>query len=149
MSDSVRESCTLAADLYSFITSTNNHITRISSLLHKFCIAFSSPVLTLDNPDGQGQTTYHLFPRAEHIPLIGLEQVLRDLGFGYRAAFIASTLNSLRVFDNVDEELARWRAAPLEETRGRLLELKGVGRKVADCVQLMCMDQVGRCSATC
>lgn len=67
---------------------------------------------------------------------------MRQLGFGYRAAFIASTLKTLRAFENVDEELARWRAAPLEETRERLLELKGVGRKVADCVQLMCMDQV-------
>lgn len=134
--------CKLAADLCSFITSTNNHITRISSLLHKLCVKFSPAVLSLDNPDGQGETVYHLFPRAEQIPVDNLERVLRDLGFGYRAAFIASTLNSLRIVDNVDEELARWRAAPLEETRGRLLELKGVGRKVADCVQLMCMDQV-------
>lgn len=132
-----------AADVFSFITSTNNHITRISSLLHKLSLTFSSPILSLDNPDGQGETVYHLFPRAEHIPLDNLESTLRNLGFGYRAAFITSTLNSLRAVENVDEELARWRVAPLEETRERLLELKGVGRKVADCVQLMCMDEVG------
>lgn len=133
----------LTADLPRFITSTNNHITRISSLLHKLSLTFSTPVLSLDNPDGQGETMYHLFPRAEQIPPDNLESVLRALGFGYRASFISSTLDTLRAFDNVDEELARWRAAPLEETRERLLELKGVGRKVADCVQLMCMDQVG------
>lgn len=126
----------------SFITSTNNHVTRISSLLHKLCSTFSSPMLSLDNPDGLGETTYHLFPRAEDIPLDGLESVLRDLGFGYRAGFIASSLKTMRAHNNVDVELARWRASPLEDTRERLLELKGVGRKVADCVQLMCMDQV-------
>lgn len=75
-------------------------------------------------------------------PEKSLEVVLRELGFGYRAGFISSTLASLRSLGDVESELERWRAAPLEETRQRLLELKGVGRKVADCVQLMCMDQV-------
>lgn len=127
---------------YSFITSTNNHIPRITSLLHRLCDAFSPVILVLDALDGSGQTTYRLFPKAEAWPTEGLEQKLREMGFGYRAGFLDSTLDMLRSKGKVELELEQWRSAPINETRDQLLKLKGVGRKVADCVMLMSMDQV-------
>ncbi|WWC69429.1 uncharacterized protein I206_103368 [Kwoniella pini CBS 10737] len=42
----------------------------------------------------------------------------------------------------VEEGLLSWRTEPVEDVRDKLVALKGVGRKVADCVMLMCMDKV-------
>lgn len=130
----------------SFISSTNNHISRITSLMHRLSKHFSPPLLTLGNPDGLATTTYHTFPDPHLLPR-QLERVLREMGFGYRAGFIESSLETLRAQfgDNpgeVEVGLHKWRTSDIDEVREKLLELKGIGRKVADCVMLMCLDQV-------
>lgn len=103
--------------------------------MHKLCTTFS-PVL-LEHED----VTYHLFPPPEALPE-KMEKVLRELGFGYRAAFIESSVATLKgEYEDVEKGLASWRELPLEEARARLVSLKGVGRKVADCVMLMCLDR--------
>lgn len=135
--------------MYSFITSTNNHITRISSLMHKLSYHFGSHVLSLSHPDpslSDVETMYHLFPTPEQLPTSSLEGILRELGFGYRAGFIDSSLLSLRTTfgdssGSISDGLMAFRSKPVEEVRDHLIFLKGVGRKVADCVMLMCMDQ--------
>lgn len=116
--------------------------------MHRFSEQFSEPLITLDNPDGVDDTTYYLFPRPEDIPDTDLESVLRGLGFGYRAGFLQSSFQTLRSKsqEGVAKELLRWRTLPVEEARQQLVELKGVGRKVADCVLLMSMDQVSSIS---
>nr|XP_019013557.1 N-glycosylase/DNA lyase [Kwoniella pini CBS 10737]OCF52338.1 N-glycosylase/DNA lyase [Kwoniella pini CBS 10737] len=128
--------------LIAFITSTNNHIPRITSLLHRFSQAFSPPLLSLDNPDGSGKTTYHLFPKPSAVPATS-DTLLRNMGFGYRAPFIESSLQMLQdeFKGEVEEGLLSWRTEPVEDVRDKLVALKGVGRKVADCVMLMCMDK--------
>lgn len=114
--------------------------------------SFTSPTLTADEPcpgeeeDTPTTTTYHLFP-APHLLPAKLEQTLRELGFGYRAGFIESTLATLRAEfgeseGEVEKGLAGWRGGDEEMVREKLVSLKGVGRKVADCVMLMCLDQV-------
>ncbi|WRT67162.1 uncharacterized protein IL334_004128 [Kwoniella shivajii] len=114
----------------------------ITSLLHRFSHAFAPPVMTLDNPDDTGFTTYHLFPSPSSLP-VKLETLLREMGFGYRAAFIESTLQALReeFKDDVEGGLESWRGMDVNTVREKLVALKGVGRKVADCVMLMCMDK--------
>lgn len=124
----------------SFITSTNNHIPRISSLMHKLAIHFSPVLLTLDD------TPYHLLPGPEQLP-IKLESILRELGFGYRAGFIESSLATLRERfgdspSEIQKGLESWRLEDVDLVRENLIGLKGVGRKVADCVMLMCLDKV-------
>ncbi|WVQ71674.1 hypothetical protein IAR50_001214 [Cryptococcus sp. DSM 104548] len=131
--------------LIAFITSTNNHISRITSLLHKFSKTFTDPVLTLDHSPHSPPITYHLFP-APHLLPAALDVTLRDLGFGYRAPFIESSLATLRdkfgdQKGDIEAELARWRLRETEIVREELVALKGVGRKVADCVMLMCLDK--------
>nr|XP_018263816.1 N-glycosylase/DNA lyase [Kwoniella dejecticola CBS 10117]OBR85974.1 N-glycosylase/DNA lyase [Kwoniella dejecticola CBS 10117] len=129
--------------LIAFITSTNNHIPRITSLLHRFSQAFSPPLLSLDDPDGSGQTTYHLFPQPSAIPPKS-ETLLRNMGFGYRAPFIESSLQTLQeeMQGNVEQGLLNLRREEeVDSVREKLVALKGVGRKVADCVMLMCMDK--------
>ena len=126
--------------LIGFITSTNNHIIRISSLMHKLAKAYSPPLLEID------EVTYHLFPPPHVLPT-KLEAELRDLGFGYRARFIESSLETLKEKFGTEEGaiekgLEAYRTQPLETVRDELVELKGVGRKVADCVMLMSMDKL-------
>ncbi|CAD6569589.1 MAG: hypothetical protein TREMPRED_005321 [Tremellales sp. Tagirdzhanova-0007] len=132
--------------LIAFITSTNNHIPRITSLMHRFAKHFSPPVLTLEDPDTLTSTTYHAFPSSHLLPLV-LDPVLREMGFGYRAAFIESSVETLRAAfgrdpGQVEAGLYQWRTGEIEQVRTKLLELKGIGRKVADCVMLMCLDRV-------
>ncbi|WVQ70050.1 uncharacterized protein L199_008274 [Kwoniella botswanensis] len=132
----------LRQDPWEFITSTNNHIPRITSLLHRFSQSFSPPLLTLHNPDNDGETTYHLFPTPTALPT-NLEALLRSMGFGYRASFIESSLQTLEeeFKEEIEAGLLRWRNQDVDTVRGKLVALKGVGRKVADCVMLMCMDK--------
>jgi N-glycosylase/DNA lyase len=67
------------------------------------------------------------------------DEKFRNLGFGYRAPYIISSLNSIQ--ENGGEKwLREMRDLPLEEVREKLISLKGVGRKVADCVALFSMD---------
>ena len=78
-----------------------------------------------------------------------VETALRELGFGYRAAFLQATLQNLREkfgagAGDIEAGLRSWRAQDLDEVRQQLIQLKGVGRKVADCVMLMSMDKVSR-----
>jgi N-glycosylase/DNA lyase len=110
--------------------------------MHKLAQSFSPELLTLDRP-------YHLFPAPHQFPP-KLEPILREMGFGYRAAFLSSTIETLRTTfgsepGDIERGLDSWRHGNIEETRLRLMELKGVGRKVADCVMLMSLDQVSCC----
>jgi N-glycosylase/DNA lyase len=131
--------------------------------MHRLSTYFSLPLLTLEDPvegsrpvagpstipaseAGITSTTYHLFPGPHLFPAT-LEQTLRDLGFGYRAGFLESSLATLRAEfgeneGDVERGLEGWRSGDVDVVREKLIGLKGVGRKVADCVMLMCLDQV-------
>lgn len=104
--------------------------------------------------DGQ---TYHDFPSPSALATPGVESRLRELGFGYRAKYIYRTavivanereagwLDTLRNPERppfgknasisgkiTDQEIPGYR-----EAHEKLLDLQGVGPKVADCVCLM------------
>ncbi|KAK3675715.1 8-oxoguanine glycosylase ogg1 [Recurvomyces mirabilis] len=136
--------------LVGFICSSNNNIIRISQMIHKLCINYGP---LLGHFEGE---PYHDFPEPETLAQEGVEAKLRSLGFGYRAKYLATTarivsekpkgwLESLR---NPESPLLGAKALPAGEwaPEGRegyreaheaLLELQGVGPKVADCVCLM------------
>lgn len=110
--------------------------------MHKLTQQYSAPLLTYDD------RVYHLFPPPDALPAV-LESELRLMGFGYRASFLESSLATLRQeFGSgpgaIESGLLKWRTGEMVQVRDKLLELKGVGRKVADCVMLMCLDRVGR-----
>lgn len=94
--------------------------------------------------------TYHNFPAPHLLPFATdstFEPLLRELGFGYRAGFITSTVDTLRHEfgaepGRIEAGLESWRAMPADEARDKFVNLKGVGRKVADCVMLMSCDKV-------
>lgn len=71
--------------LVGFICSSNNNISRISQMVHKLCTNYGPYLGTLD------EEAYHDFPSPNALAVPGVEQTLRNLGFGYRAKYIATT----------------------------------------------------------
>ncbi|XP_005740581.1 N-glycosylase/DNA lyase [Pundamilia nyererei] len=120
--------------LFSFICTSNNHISRIQGMVDRLCQALGSPLCQLD------QTSYHDFPSLSALADSSIEARLRDLGFGYRARFIQQSAK--QILDNHGPQwLEGLRSIPYLEARDALRTLPGVGTKVADCVCLMSLDK--------
>ncbi|KZO97918.1 DNA glycosylase, partial [Calocera viscosa TUFC12733] len=134
--------------LLSFICSQNNHISRITKLVHALPEEYSDVLVEHDHPLGGEQVAYRPFPGPEALASPEVEPRLRELGFGYRAKYIQGTAAALVARASGTKHTPReWlgalRLLPLPEARAALLALPGVGPKVADCVLLMSLDQPG------
>lgn len=120
-------------NLISFICSSNNNISRITQMVQNLCKHYGKEIATIDDH------TYYDFPTVKDLLHPSLDQELRDLGFGYRAKFIAATAQQLA---NLPEDyLHTLRSASYEDAHLALLQFMGVGAKVADCVCLMSLDK--------
>lgn len=135
--------------LVGFICSSNNNIARISQMVHKLCLHYGPHIATIDDEP------FHDFPPPAALAGAGVESHLRELGFGYRAKYIAQTamhisqereegwLDGLRNPDSPSWPLATitsktdFEPPTYKTTHEKLLTLTGVGPKVADCVCLM------------
>ncbi|KAK5894878.1 hypothetical protein CesoFtcFv8_011525 [Champsocephalus esox] len=62
--------------LFSFICTSNNHITRIQGMVERLCQSLGAPLCQLD------QTSYHNFPSLSALADTSVEARLRDLSFG-------------------------------------------------------------------
>lgn len=129
----------------SFICSANNHISRITGMVQNLCTHFSPPLLAIPGEDPSSSTTYHAFPSPEALSDVSVEAKLRELGFGYRAKYIQKTAAHLcATHTDPRAWLTSLRELDVIAARAALLELSGVGPKVADCVLLMSLDKVRR-----
>ncbi|KAH6898396.1 N-glycosylase/DNA lyase [Thelonectria olida] len=132
--------------LLCFICSSNNNISRISQMAHKLCKHYGPLIGHI------GDETFHGFPTPDALTGAQVESHLRELGFGYRAKYIAETarivaldkpsdwLETLRNPENPGfnaPKIPKNQHATYKEAHEQLLALKGVGPKVADCVCLM------------
>ncbi|CAO0791717.1 unnamed protein product [Mucor circinelloides] len=126
-------------NLISFICSSNNNISRISQMVNKMCVRFGKKAAILDD------TEFYEFPTLDEITTddTKVESILRELGFGYRAKYIANTCSKIKADhpDLKEKWLHTLRDVPYEEAKSALMTLQGVGPKVADCVCLMSLDQ--------
>lgn len=110
--------------LVTFILSANNNVTRIRNLCGALSKRFGEK---FDTPRGQ----LYSLPSPRILAACD-EKELRALGMGYRAPYLIETAQ--RIEDGFPlNDLCRMEYA---EAHARLLELKGVGDKVADCVLL-------------
>lgn len=106
--------------LVSFIISANNHIPRIKAIIERICLHY-----------GKNMGNFYAFPTPEELSVATVEE-LRELGCGYRAEYIIDTVRAVlntkdyTDFDKLDDSALR----------SRLMEFKGVGGKVADCIML-------------
>ncbi|ODV78839.1 DNA glycosylase [Suhomyces tanzawaensis NRRL Y-17324] len=123
--------------LISFICSSNNNVKRISKMCENICVEFGEHITEYDG------VSFYAFPEPERLAEPHVEARLRELGFGYRAKYIYQTACKLT---GDDPELS---VAKLNEMREHdydtahefLLQLSGVGPKVADCICLMALEK--------
>ncbi|XP_072176763.1 N-glycosylase/DNA lyase-like [Diadema setosum] len=122
-------------NLVSFICSSNNNISRITGMVEKLCQHYGTEIGVLDG------VAWHAFPTLTVLGGRGVEERLRKLGFGYRAKFINQTAKKITSELGGEEWLWKLRSLPYSEVHSQLLQLPGVGAKVADCVCLMSLDK--------
>ncbi|NWS83616.1 OGG1 lyase, partial [Toxostoma redivivum] len=120
--------------LFSFICTSNNHISRITTMIERLCQAFGRRLCCLDS------RPFHAFPSLSELTGADAEARLRALGFGYRAKFVSGSARAIAEGLGT-EGLCQLRTAPYAEARRVLCALPGVGAKVADCVCLLSLDK--------
>ncbi len=113
--------------LASFILSSTKQITQIRQIVALLCERYGEPVKA---PSQLGMI--HAFPSAERIAACS-EEELRACKMGFRAP---NLLHAAKEVSSGRLQLASLRELPCEDARERLVELRGVGRKIADCVLL-------------
>jgi len=111
--------------IISFIISANNHIPRIRSIIERICRVYGAPI---DTPFGRAYS----FPSPESLAEARLSDLRVKCGLGYRDVYVKRTARAIA--DHL--ALAEWATWPTPVLRRRLLQLDGVGEKVADCILL-------------
>lgn len=114
-----------------FICSSNNNIKRISKMVSSLCTEFGTHV----------HEHHYDFPLPSQLTAPNVEQRLRELGFGYRAKYIAGTAKLVASEPNLPEYFANLRKETAENAVQELMKFPGVGPKVADCISLMSLDK--------
>ena len=108
--------------LCSFIISQNNNIKRISGIIDRLCENFGEDI-------GGGMFS---FPSAERLSSLTVED-LAPLRSGFRAKYIIDAAKKVYSGEVNFEEIEK---ADLDDARDMLMQINGVGPKVADCVLL-------------
>ncbi len=108
--------------LFAFLLSSAKSIPQIKELCAKTAQAYGEEILS-------GVYTLPTWKRLAEIP----EKELRVLKFGYRAKYVSQTAKLLAAEPGFLDELEE---ISYVEARSRLMELPGVGGKVADCTLL-------------
>ncbi len=110
--------------LISFIISANNNIPRIKATIEKLCQGY-----------GQNMGDYYAFPTLDRLAEIN-QEFFKQIGCGYRSEYLVKTISDLKTFD-----LHTLYDMPTDLARKKLMQFKGVGRKVADCVLLFAFSK--------
>ncbi|KAJ1648160.1 8-oxoguanine glycosylase ogg1 [Coemansia asiatica] len=106
-------------------------------LMDRLCRRFGKPIET------ENKGAFYTFPTIADIAQCSdIEETFKELGFGYRAKYYATTVRHLVDTHACPETfLVGLRRKSLDEARKELLKLSGVGPKVADCICLMALDK--------
>jgi N-glycosylase/DNA lyase len=113
--------------LASFILSSTKQIVQIQQIVALLCERYGEPVSTL-SPGGPA----YAFPSPEQIAR-ATEAELRACKMGFRAPYL---LQAARAITSGKLDLQCLSQVPVEIARAELMQLHGVGRKIADCVLL-------------
>ena len=108
--------------LCTFIISQNNRIPRIAAIVERLCLCFGDPL-------GEG---LYSFPGPERLAALSLED-LAPLRSGYRGEYL---LDCAERVASGKLDLSALESLPLPEAMSRLMEIRGVGVKVAQCALL-------------
>ena len=111
--------------IISFIISANNNIPRIKGIIERISKAYGNK-LQFNGKE------YYSFPTPNQLSKASVED-LRNLGLGFRDVRVYETTHKISSGEVKLEDLYK---VSTKEARERLLELSGVGPKVADCILL-------------
>ncbi len=115
--------------LAAFICSQNSNIPRIKQMV--------AAAARLGRRIGEDEWAYE-FPEPRVVADAG-EEYLRSVGLGYRAKHLSLTAQAVVSWG--DDALASLRTASYSDAKDALMELHGVGPKVADCVLAYSLDK--------
>ena len=118
--------CTVA-----FICSATSNIPRIHQNMEAMAGSLGAPVKLADE-------VRHTFPSPDQLAQAG-EGFLRELGLGFRAPYVIATANMVLAGALDLDELIR---LPYGETKGRLMECRGIGAKIADCIAVFSLEKL-------
>lgn len=107
--------------ILSFIISANNNIPRIKQIINRLCERY-----------GEKCDDFYAFPKTEILFNASLEE-FESLGAGYRGKYLYKTVQMIK---NGDFDLALPYELNSEKAKVYIMNLYGVGPKVADCILL-------------
>ena len=117
--------------LLSFIISANNNIPRIKTIIERIAKKYGNRIEYRNK-------MYYTFPTPEMLQNASIDD-FRGLGLGFRDVRIYETVQRT-LKGEIDLEKLR-QAENTEVLRKKLLEIPGVGPKVADCVMLFALNR--------
>jgi N-glycosylase/DNA lyase len=123
--------------LLSYICSSANSVPKISASIRELSRRYGDPIAELDG------RMYHAFPTAQQLAGADLKSLYGGCGLGFRGKHLRSVAK--HIAKRGPEWLASLRRATYDEARAELLAIRGVGRKIADCVLLFALDKDEAC----
>ena len=105
--------------LISFIISANNNIKRIKLILSRLRLNL-----------GENMGDYYAFPSYEKLKGVS-QNFFEEVGCGYRAKYLYKVLREV-----TPNELVSWQKLSTCDLKEKLINLSGIGPKVADCIML-------------
>lgn len=119
--------------LLSFVCSAANSIPRISAAIEEMSRIYGQLVCE------QGNLCYYSFPKPERLACLQ-PRVLNSVGsLGFRGEVLRSV--SRHILDQGEDWLIGLRELDYEEAKRQLVEIRGIGAKIADCVCLFSLDK--------
>ncbi|KAF7267559.1 hypothetical protein GWI33_019228 [Rhynchophorus ferrugineus] len=125
----------ITENIFSFICSQNNHISRISSMVEKLAQFYGEKICNIDDK------SYYAFPNVNALAGNDIELKLRENGFGYRAKYISNSAAYI-VSQGGQKWLDNLKLMTYDECKKNLMSLMGIGAKVADCICLMSLGHL-------
>ena len=117
--------------LFSFVCASNTNIPMIRRMLYNICRKFGKK-LTFDNRE------FFTFPQASAINRASTAE-LRACGLGYRTKAIKAAAEKI---SNGSLDFEQLSLASYEEAKEQLLQVYGIGNKIADCILLFSLEKL-------
>ena len=119
--------------LLSYVCSAANSVPRISRSVEEMSRRYGEFVGCLEDTD------YYAFPTPDRLAAAPMEVLANECGLGWRAAILKRV--AAEVVGRPEGWPEQLRRLPYREARAMLMELRGIGAKIADCVCLFALGK--------
>jgi N-glycosylase/DNA lyase len=117
--------------LFSFLCASNTNIPMIRRMLYNLCRKFGRR-LTFDEHE------FFTFPVARDIGKASVAELM-SCGLGYRSKSVQA---AARKIADGSLELSTLKRMKYQESKDRLMQVEGIGNKIADCILLFSLDKL-------